>query len=72
MTGYGNDYGNQGQLLARTSQEALDARNATPDAEELRHRSAGYWPESGTVLRVILLVVLLIVVMGGILTLLNK
>ena len=71
MSGYGNDYGNQGQLLARTSQEALDAKNATPGSEERRHRTAGWWPDAGTVVKAVLIGFLVIVAIGWTLTLLN-
>jgi hypothetical protein len=71
LSGYGNDYGNQGQLLARTSQEALVAKNATPISEERRHRKAGWWPDAGTVVKAVLIGFLVIVAIGWGLTLLN-
>ena len=71
MTGYGSDFGNQGQLLAKTSQEALDAKNATSGSEERRHRTAGWWPGGGTAVKAVLVVFLVIVAIGWALTLLN-
>ena len=61
-----------GEIMSKTVLAESQAQNAVRTDPEKSHRSAGYWPDNGTVLRVLLLVIVVIVAFGGVLTLLNK
>lgn len=61
-----------GSLLRETTPEAVGAAASQPAEGDRRFRDAGWWPSSGTVVRVVLVAVLVVVGIGWALTLLNK
>ena len=71
MSFFPDNQANQGQLIASSSVEAVDGQIAARSESQGRFRSAGWWPEGGTVLKVLGLAFLVIVGIGWALTLLN-
>ena len=71
MSFFPNDQANQGQLIASTNVEATDGQIAARSERQGRFRSAGWWPQGGTVLKIVLLAFLVIVGTGWALTLFN-
>lgn len=60
-----------GEIMSKTGLAESQAQNAIRTDREKSHRSAGYWPDNGTVLRVLLLGFLVIVGIGWALTVFN-